>query len=282
VTARPATATGYNVRLRTFKEGLHVEVALSAVVAGLLAGLVLGYLGAGGTVVGLPLVLYVAHLRPHLALGTNALGVSAIAAALFAWRTRDRGLPWRHGLVFAFPGLAGIYCGARLGLVYPGQRLVFLLGILLFVVAAWLFYLSTRPEPEASADQRPGSAEPAPRPAPARWPLLATAFAVGCTAGFFAIGGGFMIVPALALAGGLELAQAAAAALLPIAAFSGWVGLQYWAAGNADPTLAGAMLAPGLAGGFLGMDLGRRLSRRTTQRVFAAFLVALAIYMSFK
>jgi uncharacterized membrane protein YfcA len=58
----------------------------SALPAGVLAGLVLGYLGAGGTVVGLPFLLYLSRLPPHLALGTNAAGVSLIAIALLVWR----------------------------------------------------------------------------------------------------------------------------------------------------------------------------------------------------
>jgi uncharacterized protein len=246
-----------------------------AVPAGLLAGLALGYLGAGGTVVGLPFVLYLAGLSPHLALGTNALGVSLTALALLLWRLSRRQVPVRHGVIFTLPGVVGIYVGVQAGLVYPGRKLIYLLGLLLFVVAAWIYYLSTLPGMGLVAA---GVAEPRGR---RRLSLMApVAFVIGTAAGFFAIGGGFMIVPGLSLAGGLELTEAAAASLLPIAAFSGWIGAEYWKAGSVNLSIAGMMLAAGLVGGMIGIWLGQRLSKRATQRVFAVFLCLLGLYMT--
>lgn len=248
-----------------------------ALLAGSLGGLVLGYLGAGGTVVGLPILLYLAQLRPHQALGTNAVGVSLIALSLLAWRLKRGQVLLREGLIFAVPGLLGNYLGVRLGLVYPGQKLVYLLGILLFGVAAWLFYLSTRPEaaPRKTSLPRAPSARLLLR-------LTPTALTVGVAAGFFAIGGGFMIVPAIALAADVDLLDAAAAALVPIAAFSGWTGVQYWAAGDVHAGLVLAMLVAGLIGGGAGIALSKRLSKRLSQRVFGAFLACLGLYMVMK
>lgn len=252
----------------------------AALVAGALAGFVLGLLGAGGTVVGLPILLFLGGLRPHLALGTNALGVALVALALLAWRLGRRQVALRAALTFTVPGLAGIYVGARLGLAFPGQSLVSLLGLLLFVIAGWLAYSSFRPAggggsgAEASAgsvaaDRRVGRAVV----------LGGVALVVGVTAGFFAIGGGFMIVPALALFGGLELMDAAATALLPVTLFAACVAAQYWLSGSVAPATSVAMLPPGVGGGVIGVWLGGRLSRRTAQRIFAAFLVALGVYM---
>jgi uncharacterized membrane protein YfcA len=248
-----------------------------ALLAGSLGGLVLGYIGAGGTVVGLPILLYLAELRPHQALGTNAVGISLIALSLLAWRLRRGQLMLREGLAFAVPGLLGNYLGVRLGLVYPGQKLVYLLGILLFGVAAWLFYLSTRSEAAPSTT-------PVPRTLSTRHLLRLTpaALTVGTAAGFFAIGGGFMIVPAIALAAEVELLDAAAAALVPIAAFSGWIGAQYWAAGDVHAGLVLAMLVAGVAGGGARIALSKRLFERLTQRVFGLFLACLGAYMVMK
>jgi uncharacterized protein len=248
-----------------------------ALVAGSLGGLVLGYLGAGGTVIGLPFLLYLAALRPHQALGTNAVGISLIALALLAWRLWHRQILLREGLVFAVPGLLGNVVGVRLGLLYPGQKLVYLLGILLFGVAAWLVYLSTRTE--AAGSTRP---QRHPLSTPGLLRLVPTAFAVGAAAGFFAIGGGFMIVPAIALAGQVDLLDAAAAGLVPIAAFSGWIGIQYWAAGDVRVSLVLAMFVAGVVGGGIGIALAERLSKRLTQRIFGLFLACLGIYMVIK
>lgn len=245
-----------------------------ALLAGSLGGLVLGYLGAGGTVVGLPILLYLAALRPHQALGTNAVGISLIALTLLAWRLCRRQVLVREGLAFAIPGLLGNYLGVRLGLIFPGHKLVFLLGILLFGVAGWLLFLSTRPE-------APSKSSGAARALDARrlLRLTPTALAVGAAAGFFAIGGGFMIVPAIALAGEIDLLESASAALIPIAAFSGWIGAQYWDAGDVRGGLVLGMLAAGALGGGVGIALGQRLPKRVTQRVFALFLAGLGIYM---
>ena len=88
-----------------------------------------------------------------------------------------------------------------------------------------------------------------------------------------------MIVPALALTAGMDLIDAAAAGLLPITAFAGWIGTQYWAAGSTDLGFALWMLVPGVLGGLIGIRLGQILSRQTSQRVFAIFLILLGIYM---
>jgi uncharacterized protein len=249
--------------------------------AGVLAGLVLGYLGAGGTVVGLPFLLYLASFPPHKALGTNALGVSMIALALLAWRLWNRQIRVLEGVVFAIPGIMGIYVGVQIGLIYPGRQLIFLLGILLFVVAGWLFYLSTRPEMSATAGASTNRQKPTDKPLRDRlWLMIPTAFAIGVTAGFFGIGGGFMIVPALALTGGLDLIEAAGASLISIALFAGWIGVQYWFAGSVNSSAAFIELLPGIVGGVIGIWLGQRLSKKFTQRVFAAFLVALGLYMA--
>jgi uncharacterized membrane protein YfcA len=248
-----------------------------SVLAGVLAGFVLGFIGAGGTVVALPVLLYAAKIRPHLTLGTNALGVSLIALALLSWRLRGHEVAVRDGITFALPGLIGIYFGAHLGLIYPGAKLVYLLGVLLFLVAAWIFYLSTRAQGTAPAESP--RALPSSRGRSRLAVMAVTAFLVGLAAGFFAIGGGFMIVPGLMLAGGLELGLAARTALLPIAAFAGLVGIEYLAAGSVRTSWSLWMLLGGLIGGAAGIWLSDHLPLKTMQRAFAAFLVGTGIYM---
>ncbi len=252
-------------------------------IAGVLAGLVTGFLGPGGTIIGLPFLLYLDKLSPHTALGTNALGVSIVAFALLAWRLWKREVPWRQGLLFVFPGLLGNYAGAQFGLIFPGRKLIFLLGILLFAIAGWLFYLSTRSERAARSGQtrKIVTMKRLLTTGRAKW-LIPTAFVVGLVAGFFAVGGGFMIVPALAILGEMELMDAASAGLVPIAAFAGWIGLQYWYAGSVQLPAVGLMFVPGFAGGVLGVKLGQRLPKKMVQRIFALFLICLGLYMSLK
>jgi uncharacterized protein len=248
-----------------------------SILAGVLAGFVLGFIGAGGTVVALPVLLYLAKVRPHLALGTNALGVSFIALALLCLRLRSRRVAVRDGITFTFPGLIGIFLGAQLGLIYPGAKLVYLLGILLFIVAAWIFYLSTRAQEPAPGDSVHVSVSSCGKPRLAR--ITAAALLIGVAAGFFGIGGGFMIVPGLMLAGGLELGLAARTALLPIAAFSALVGMEYLAAGSVRATWSLWIFLGGLVGGGSGIWLSDHLPLKMMQRAFAAFLTVTGIYM---
>lgn len=250
------------------------------VIAGGLAGLALGFLGAGGTVVGLPFALYLAGLDPHVALGSNALGVSIIALGLLGWRLWQGQVRIREVIFFTLLGLAGIRIGALIGLAFPGQRLVFLLGIILFLASGWFIYLSLQPEkknPLPTHSNKNPSEKLQGMGSFLRISL--TGLVVGIIAGFFAIGGGFIIVPALVIAGGLELSEAASSGLLPIALFFGWIGIQYLLAHSIDTRFSLQMFIPGLLGGAAGIWLGTKLSKRTTQRIFAVFLACLGIYM---
>lgn len=244
--------------------------------AGLGAGLVLGFLGAGGTVVGLPFLLYLVVLPPHATLGTNAMGVFLIAIALSAYRFSKHEVAWIPAVSFALPGVAGIILGAQIGLHYPGAKLVFLLGFLLFAIATWMYYLSTKVGNSQGAKSKTAY-NTITRGKIMR--MIPVAFSVGGAAGFFGIGGGFMIVPALALTANIELIQAAASSLLPIAAFAGLVGTTYLMAGQIDVLLSVIMFVAGMFGGFLGIQLGRRINKTTIYRIFATFLVLLGIYI---
>jgi uncharacterized protein len=274
-------------------------VLIDLLAAGGVAGLVLGLFGAGGTIVALPLLLYGAGLAPHEAIGTNALGVAAIAFAILAWRTWSRQARLADGTAFALPGLVGIAIGAAIGLAFSGSRLVFLLGFVVFLVAGWMAYLARRldpvpamarsgllpdqPDPDAGHAGGPGlggdrggqtAGASIGREGPGRWARIgSTAVAVGITSGFFGVGGGFLIVPGLAWAGQLDLKEAARSGLVAITAFAALIGLEYLASGSADISYAGVMLLGGLAGGAAGVWLAGRVPRRLFQQAFAVFLL---------
>lgn len=246
-----------------------------AALAGILAGLVLGFLGAGGTVIAIPILLIAAGINDHTALGTNALGVALAAWVLFIWRYRERRTGLRETVISLVPGIGGIYAGATLGLEFPGKRLIFLLGILLFFVAAWMLYVSTRPKEHQTNDELPGVRQSLRKSTIQLGPL---GFVIGSIAGFFGIGGGFLIVPALAFAGSMPLELATVMSLLPIGGFALTIGGRYLAAGNALLSWSVVMTLCGIAGGIAGSMLNRRLPRTALQRAFAALLVAIGMY----
>ena len=246
---------------------------LGVILGGVFAGLALGMLGAGGTIIGLPIFLYLGGPQGHAAFGTNALGVTVIAFLLLLWRIRGREVDLPLGIAFTLPGLVGIAIGARLGLLYPAAKLVFLLSFLILVVAGWIGYLSTQP----MVVSVPGRGAAIEMRQIIR--IVPTAFIVGLISGFFAIGGGFLVVPGLAIAAAIDLRSSARSSLLPIAAFAGLDAIEYVLAGDVKVGLSGIMIAAGLAGGAAGIVLADRLRLHTIQRVFAVFLALIAVYM---
>lgn len=291
---------------------------LGPLLAGAIAGFVLGFAGAGGTIVGIPLYLYVAGISPHHTFGTNALGVAGIGVGLLIVRAARHELRYGPGIIFAIPGLAGVYIGTLAASYVSGSRLVFLLGFVVFMVAGYIFYLASRtPARPATAAAEPGAAAAPPAAAgraglaigtgsrslrtrppvpasppgrtsphrtagPSRATLLRTGplgFIVGAVAGFFGIGGGFMIVPGTSWAAKIDLKAAAGASLIPITAFAALVGGRYADAGNASLPHAGLMALIGIVFGAFGIWLSTRLPAKRFQQVFACLLVLLGIYM---
>ena len=245
---------------------------LGVILGGVFAGLALGMLGAGGAIIGLPMFLYLGGPQGHAAFGTNALGVTVITVLLLLWRIRRREIDLPLGMVFAVPGLVGIAIGARLGLLYPATKLIFLLSFLILFVAGWIGYLSTRPEATEASRRTRIETRRLVRIAP-------TAFIVGLISGFFAIGGGFLVVPGLALSAAIDLRSSARSSLVPIAAFAGLDALEYISADDVRFALSGVMIVAEVAGGAAGIILGNRLRLHVIQRIFAAFLAIVAVYM---
>lgn len=242
--------------------------------AGLIAGAALGFVGAGGPMIGLPIILIGTRLSEHGALGTNATAISVLAAVLAAWSVYRGRSQWREAAIFSATGVAGAYFGIRLGLVFPGRRLIFILGLVIFAAAAWMYWLSRRTQPLYTGP--PSSAAQDLR---RRALLLAPAgLAIGWISGFFAVGGGFMIVIALMLCGKLPVRLATQSALIPIALFTALEGGEYAAAGHVQLTGAAAMLGAGLITGALGIRLANKTPRHLLQRVLAALFVLIGIY----
>ncbi len=250
---------------------------LGVLLGGALSGLALGMLGAGGTIIGLPMLLYLGGPQGHAAFGTNAFGVGVIAALLLLWRVRNGEVNVLLGLAFALPGLVGIAIGAQLGLVYPATKLVFLLGFLIVAVAGWIGYLGLRRRPRGEVVD--AAYTPVAFGARQVMYIVPTALAVGAISGFFAIGGGFLVVPGLALAASVDLRVSARSSLVPIAAFAGLDAIEYILAGDVRFGASGLMIVAGLVGGAAGIALGNRLALPTVQRIFAVFLAVVAAYM---
>jgi uncharacterized protein len=239
--------------------------------SGSLVGFSLGLVGGGGSILAVPLLVYLVGVSdPHVAIGTSAIAVAANAAASLANHARAGNVKWRCASVFAAAGVAGAFLGSTLGKIVEGQKLLALFVIVMMVVGALML------------KGRSGEGEPSVRLNRENLPkLLAWGLATGALSGFFGIGGGFLIVPALIVATGMPILYAVGSSLVAVTAFGLTTAANYALSGFVDWSLAALFISGGVLGGLLGARSANSLAGRKSalNTVFAALIFAVAIYM---
>lgn len=255
---------------------VELGAGLPALVLPVLCGAVVGFslalVGGGGSTLGVPLLLYVVGVRdPHVAVGTSALAVSANAFANLVPHARAGNVNWHAAIMFTGAGIVGALLASELGKRVGGQALIGLFAGLMLAVALVMLRQGRTPE-------HAGGGAPL-RHLNAR--LIGTGFGAGGLAGFFGIGGGFLIVPGLMLAARLELITAIGTSLFGVGSFGLATALNYARSGLVDWQLAAIFMLGGIAGGWLGVNTARRLShkRGVLNVVFAGMIMAVAVYM---
>ena len=245
--------------------------AVLGLASGSLVGFSLGLVGGGGSILAVPLLVYVVGVpNPHVAIGTSALAVAANAAANLVSHHRVGNVIWRCALVFAAAGVAGAFVGSTLGKMVDGQKLLAAFAVLMMVVAGMMLHKRST----AGAKVVHVSRETALR-------LGAIGLGTGALSGFFGIGGGFLIVPGLMLATGMPILNAVGSSLVAVTAFGATTAANYAASGAVDWAIAGLFLCGGVFGGFAGSRAARALANRRgyLNTTFAALIFAVAIYM---
>ena len=245
--------------------------SLLAVGSGSLVGFSLGLVGGGGSVLAVPLLVYLVGVsNPHVAIGTSAVAVAANALLNLANHARAGAVKWRCAAVFTVAGVLGALVGAWFGRQVDGEKLLALFAMLMMVVAGLM--LRDR-KGEGLAGVRLGR-DNLPK-------LLGFGLATGLLSGFFGIGGGFLIVPGLIAATGMPILNAMASSLLAVTGFGVTTASSYAVAGLVDWGVAGLFVVGGLGGGLFGAHAARRLGRRrgALNLLFAGLIFAVAIYM---
>jgi len=245
--------------------------SLLGLASGMLVGFSLGLVGGGGSILAVPLMVYVVGVpEPHVAIGTSAIAVAANAAINLSNHARGGTVVWSCALMFAAAGILGAFCGSLLGKMIDGQKLLALFALVMLVIAALM--LKTRARVGASDVKMSMTNLPA---------IAALGLCTGTLSGFFGIGGGFLIVPALMLATGMSIMNAVSSSLVAVTAFGLTTALSYAWSGLVSWGLAGLFIAGGVAGGLAGTRSARHLSERrgALNIVFAAVIIAVALYM---
>jgi uncharacterized protein len=239
--------------------------------SGSLVGFSLGLVGGGGSILAVPLLIYLVGVSdPHVAIGTSAIAVAANAAANLVNHARAGNVKWRCASVFSLAGVAGAFLGSTLGKIVEGQKLLALFAVVMMIVGALML------------KGRSGAGEPSVRLNRENLPkLLASGLITGALSGFFGIGGGFLIVPALIVATGMPILYAVGSSLVAVTAFGLTTAANYALSGFVDWSLAALFIAGGVLGGLIGARSANSLAGRkgALNAVFAALIFAVAIYM---
>ena len=248
-----------------------LATTLLALASGSMVGFTLGLVGGGGSILAVPLLVYVVGVdNPHVAIGASAVAVAANAAINLVSHARLGAVKWRCASVFALTGVIGAYAGSSLGKLVDGRNLLALFAGLMIVVGALMLKNRSaegRPDVRLSRENLP-------------W-LVGLGLGSGALSGFFGIGGGFLIVPALILATDMPIRFAVGSSLMAVTAFGLTTSANYAASGLVDWPLAGLFIAGGLPGGFLGARSASALAQKKglLNMVFAGMIMIVAGYM---
>ncbi|HUV32363.1 MAG TPA: sulfite exporter TauE/SafE family protein [Devosiaceae bacterium] len=237
--------------------------------SGSIVGLILGLVGGGGSILAVPLLVYVVGIPSvHAAIGTSAIAVAGSAAVNLVPHWRAGNVKWRCALVFAAAGVAGALAGSSIAKAVEGTQLLLLFGLLMVVVGLTMAF---NRHGQGDADVQL-TGETAMRLLPR---LAGIGFGVGALAGFFGIGGGFLIVPGLMLATGMPIRHAIGTSLVAVTAFGAATAANYAVSGYVDWRIAGLFVLGGLAGGIAGVGIGKLMSRskNALRYAFAATVV---------
>lgn len=241
-----------------------MNMTATGLVLCVLIGISLGFFGGGGSILTVPLLVYVFGLAPKTAIASSLLivGAASLSGVIQRWRSGD--VDPRTGLLFGSAGMLGAYLGGRAGAFFDGALLLLLFAAMMALTAVAM-WRGRGPSQGAAGGMR----------SPAR--LLAQGLAVGAFTGLVGAGGGFMIVPALNLWAGLAMPVAVGTSLLVIvmncvAGFSG-----YAAHVDVDLRLVGTVMAIAIAGSLLGSSLARRVDPASLRRAFAGFVGVMAV-----
>lgn len=247
--------------------------ALLGALSGALVGFSLGLVGGGGSILAVPLMVYLVGVsNPHMAIGTSALAVAANAAIGLVNHARAGNVKWRCGLLFAGAGIIGAFAGSSAGKAFDGQKLLFLFAIVMIVVGVLMLRRRRR---EGRVDVRLGRDNAA--------KLGGYGLATGAFSGFFGIGGGFLIVPGLVAATDMAMINAVGTSLVAVTSFGLTTALNYAASGLVNWPLAGVFVAGGFAGSLAGTRAAKRLSSSgQLVIVFAGLIFVVAAYMLYR
>ncbi|MGB9428819.1 MAG: sulfite exporter TauE/SafE family protein [Gammaproteobacteria bacterium] len=241
-----------------------------ALIGAILIGLMLGLLGSGGSILTVPVLLYLVHMPDKLAIASSlgiVGGISLVGAIPYAWQ---RLVQWRYVLLFGIPDMAGAWIGAWIAEFLPGAVQLLIFAAVMLTAAVMM--LRRRTQDSAVTSRH------------AVWKIVLIGLGVGIVAGMVGVGGGFLIVPALVILGGLMMRQAVATSLVIImlAAFTGFIRHLLSLSAHhlqVDWRIIGLFIIVGALGSVAGHQIAGHIPQAQLRKIFGACLILMGIYI---
>lgn len=245
------------------------------IAASLLIGVSLGLLGGGGSILTVPLLVYMLGVEPKTAIAMSLLVVGVTSASAAVVHARAGRVRWRTAFLFGAGGMSGAFLGGRgSSFLPPGLLLLLFSGVMVAAAVAML----RRKEAPAAPPGTPSVPEPAHFPV---WRVLAQGVGVGVLSGLVGAGGGFLIVPALVLVGlPTPVAMATSLVVISLQCLAGLLG--HLGHVHLPWGLTAAVIGTAVSGSFLGGRLAGRVSPATLRKGFAVFVLGIACFMLVK
>ncbi|MFP7159404.1 sulfite exporter TauE/SafE family protein [Priestia aryabhattai] len=249
-----------------------IQIILS-IISGGMVGFTLGLLGGGGSILAVPLLLYIVGIKDtHIVIGSTAFAVAINAYLNLIPHAKADQVCWKPALAFAIPGTVGAFLGSTLGKFISSKQVLFLFAIFMMFMAIKMI-LSKKQRKEVSYSNYQ-----------VKYTILITiATLVGVLSGFFGIGGGFLIVPALGFSANLTMTESIGSSLLSVGTFGLTTAVNYSLSGLVDWWIVMEFVGGGMIGGTIGALLTKRLSKnqRILNYIFSSVVMIVAIYMLF-
>lgn len=232
-----------------------------------LIGLSLGMLGGGGSILTVPILTYVAGLDPKEAIAASLFVVGVTSAVSAITHARHKRVRWRTGLIFGAAGMAGAFAGGLIGGRIPGTILMIAFALMMLTTSIAMIRGRKKLSEDTGEKKLPLAR------------IIIDGLVVGLVTGLVGAGGGFLVVPALALLGGLAMPVAVGTSLVVIAmkSFAGLAG--YLTTVSLDWGLVLGVTATAVLGSFVGARLAGRIPETTLRKGFGYFVLLMGIFV---
>ncbi|WP_457560619.1 sulfite exporter TauE/SafE family protein [Caminibacter sp.] len=241
-----------------------METYVLTILSGLLSGLALGLTGGGGSILAVPLLVYLVGIDIHLAIVTSLIAVGATSLISSLTYMRDNLVRFKTAFLMAAPGLISTYLGSLVNKHLNGHLLLVLFSFL-------MFYIGYRMTKKRKTPEKAGKNY---------LKIIILGFVVGFASGLFGVGGGFLLVPALYMGANLSMKESIGTSLFIIFLF-GLFGMGSYIIQHRPINflISAVFVIGGVVGGYIGAKIGENLDQQKLRLIFAYFTMAMAVFI---